>query len=293
MSEVTQQFIDAISLGGVYALLALGLAVVFSIFGLINFAHGELVTIGGYGIVAGLSFGLPFFFAALLGVLLAGIAALVMERVVFRPLRGAGVATLLLASLSVAVALQILYQQLISVRPQAVRVPDGMTGVVGFLGFDFGVIQLVSIAVTLVSLLALVYFLFRTDAGISMRAAAEDFNVTQLMGVRADRVIASAFLISGLLAGAAAVIWVSMRGSVDSMMGLLPMFKAFIATIIGGLGSLPGAVVGGFVLAFLEVILQAYLPSSISGYQSSIIFAGIIVLLMIRPQGILGKPVTA
>jgi branched-chain amino acid transport system permease protein len=150
-------------------------------------------------------------------------------------------------------------------------------------------IQLISIIVTLAMLLGLNLFLHRTMAGRAMRAAAEDFAVLRLMGLRANSVVATAFAISGLLAGVAGVLWVAQRGSVDPLMGALPVLKAFIAAIIGGLGSLSGAVAGGFLLGFIEVILQAYLPESLLPYRDAFAILLVIAVLLFRPQGLLAR----
>lgn len=288
MTDIAQNLVNALSVGGTYALLALGLAMVFSVFGLINFAHGELMTIAGYAIFFSLGAGLPFLVAILLGVIAAAVAAVAMERVAFRPLRGASVPILLLASMALGSALQVLFQNLISARPEAVSAPQFLSGTVGAGGVNLGVIQTISIVVTLCLLFGLNLFLKRTTMGLSTRAAAEDFETTRLMGIRADRVIGTAFLISGLLAGVAAISWVSTRGSVDPLMGQVPMLKAFIAVILGGVGSLPGAVVGGLLLGGIEVGLQSYLPADVLGYQDAIVFGAVIAVLLIRPRGLFG-----
>lgn len=286
MTEVLQNILNALSVGGTYALLALGLAMVFSVFGLINFAHGELMTIAGYAIFFALGAGIPFILAAVLGVAAAGLGAVSMERVVFRPLRGASVPILLLASMALGAALQVLFQDLISARPEAVTAPGFLSGTVSVGQLHLGVIQSLAIVITIALLIVLTVFLRRTTLGISMRAAAEDFQTTRLMGIRADRVIGVAFLGSGLLAGVAAVSWVAVRGSVDPLMGQLPMFKAFIAVIIGGVGSFAGAVAGGLLLGAIEVGLQSYLPSNALGYQDAIAFGIVIAVLLVKPRGL-------
>jgi len=290
MDEFLQQVVNAISLGGIYALLALGLAMVFSIFGLINFAHGELMTICGYTIYFAMKDGAPFLVAVLLGIAAAGVAALLMERIAFRPLRGSTIPVLMLASIAVSGVLQVLFQNLISARPVPIRTPDFLSESISVFGLQLGVMKLIAFAATVVVLLVMSQFLKHTTIGLSMHAAADDFAVTRLMGIRADRVIGSAFVLSGVLAGGAAVLWIALRGSVDPLMGLLPLFKAFIATIIGGLGSLSGAVAGGFLLGFIDVGLQSYLPGSLLRYQDAIAFGIVILVLLVRPHGLLGKP---
>lgn len=288
MADVIQQFINALSLGGIYAILGLGLAMVFSIFGLINFAHGDLMTIAGYVLFFTLSVGLPFALAAILAVAAATVAAMLMERVAFRPLRGASVPTLLLASLAVSIILQILFQTLISPRALPIAVPAVLGKTISLGPVSVPVMQVVAIIISVILLLLLNAMLKRTTLGIAMRAAATNFPIVRLMGINANRVITSAFAVSGVLAGGAAILWISMRGSVDPMMGLLPMFKAFIAVILGGLGRLSGAVVGGFVLAFIEVAFQVLLPSGIAQYQDALIFLLVILLLAWRPDGLVG-----
>jgi branched-chain amino acid transport system permease protein len=208
---IAQQVINAVSLGGVYALLALGLAIVFSIIGLINFAHGELMTIAGYSLLAALVFGFPFPVAAVVAIGCAAIAAVLMERIAFRPMRGADVTSLLLTSFAVSSLLKVLFQNGVSARGQAVTMPQWMTGAFSIGDFTIGVGPTISIIVSLLALVVLQLFLYRTAAGTAMRAAAEDFDVVRLMGIPAGRIIATAFLLSGILAGLAAMLWVAQR----------------------------------------------------------------------------------
>ncbi|MCV3210050.1 branched-chain amino acid ABC transporter permease [Mesorhizobium sp. YC-39] len=284
---IAQQIINAVSLGGVYALLALGLAIVFSIVGLINFAHGELMTLSGYALLAALVFGLPFPLAVLVAVSCGALAAVAMERVAFRPMRDASVTSLLLTSFAVSSLLKVVFQNGISARPQAVAMPGWMTGAFSFGDFTIGVGPSISIVVSALALIALELFLRRTVTGTAMRAAAEDFNVVRLMGIPASRIIATAFLLSGLLAGLAAMLWVAQRASVDPLMGFTPVLKAFIAAVVGGLGSLPGAVAGGFLLGIIEVLLQATLPAAVAPYRDAIVLSGVIAVLLVRPQGLI------
>ena len=289
MDLVIQQTVNAVALGGTYALLALGLAVIFAILGMINFAHGELMTITGYALFFAASAGLPFALGAPLAVLAAMSAAVLMERVAFRPVRGAGGATLLLTSFAVSVVLQVMFQNLISTRPQVVPIPSVLTGAVSFGGITVGVIQILSIVVTVVMLVLLTLFLRHTTIGLAMRAAAADFPVTRLMGVRVNAVISTAFAISGLLAAVAGILWIAQRASVDPMMGFVPVLKAFIAAILGGLGSLSGAVAGGFLLGFFEIYLAAFLPENLLPFRDAIALALVIVVLLLRPDGLIAR----
>ncbi len=293
MEVLAQQLVNALALGGTYALLALGLAMVFSVLGLINFAHGDLMTITGYTLFFAIAAGVPFAVAVPLGVGAAMLAAVAMERVAFRPVRNASAATMLLTSFALSTILHIAFQNLISARPRPVPVPDWLGGSLDLGGLEIGTIHAVSIASTALLLLALSVFLRRSLLGISMRAAALDFPVTRLMGINANAVIATAFAISGLLAGVAGVLWIAQRGSVDPVMGFLPVLKAFIAVVLGGLGSLSGAVAGGLVLGFIEVALRAFLPGELLAFREAISLSLVILLLLWRPHGLLGAPAVA
>jgi len=289
MDIVLQQLVNAFALGGTYALLALGLGIVFSVMGLINFAHGELMTATGYGIFFALMAGMPFPAALLAGLGLAVVLAVSMERVAFRPVRRSSPTIMLLTSFAVSTILHILMQNLISARPKPIPIPDSLAGAVSVAGLQIGTIQLLSIAVTIVSLTALVYFFRNTMLGISMRAAAEDFDTARLMGVRANGVIAVAFALSGLLAGIAGILWLFQRGSVDPLMGFVPVLKAFIAVVLGGMGNLTGAVAGGMLLGVIEVLLRAFLPDCLLSYRDAISLTLVIGILYIYPDGLMPR----
>ena len=287
MDLFVQQTVNALALGGTYALLALGLAVVFSIMGLINFAHGELMTISGYTLMYCGILGLPFAVSVPLAILAAVLAAVAMERIAFRPVRGGSGATMLITSFAVAMILQVLFQNLISARSQAVALPQILSQSLHLGNVIIGVNKIAAIAATVLMLIFLDRFMNRQKTGIAMRAAAEDFAVARLMGIRANTVIAGAFAISGLLAGVAAVLWVSQRASVDPLMGFTPVLKAFIAAILGGLGSLRGAVAGGFMLGFIEVYLSAFLPQGLQEFREPIGLGLVVLILLFRPNGMI------
>jgi branched-chain amino acid transport system permease protein len=287
MDVFLQQCVNALSLGGIYALLALGLAVVFSIVRLINFAHGEVMTVAGYAIWIALVWSVPVAAAILLGVVVAMLASVAMERIAFRAMRGASVTSLLITSFAVSEIIKVLFQNGITARPVSVVLPAWMSGSVNIGFLTISVMSIISITVVILSLIALTLILTRTTLGVAMRAAAEDFPVVRLVGIKANHVVALAFAISGVLAGVAAVLWVAQRGSVDPLMGAAPVLKAFIATVLGGLGSLSGAVVGGFAVGAVEVFLQGYLPESVAPYREAISLSIIIGILVLRPDGLL------
>ena len=290
-SELLQQFVNALSLGSTYALLALGLAMVFSVMGLVNFAYGELVAVTGYTMYLLVTRGVPWWIAMLCGIAAAVVLSLLMERIAFRPLRNASFLTLLFSSFAVSVIIQNVFRATVSPRQKGVPSPDFLSEVVHLGPLTASWLTVITTAVAAASLATLVVFLRSSVAGVSMRAAAEDFDVTRLMGVKANSVIALAFAISGLLAGIAGVLWVARLGSVAPHMGFVPVIKAFIATVIGGLGSLQGAVFGGFVLAFIEITFHVILPSSLQPMVDPFALLIVGVILYFKPQGLLGSSV--
>lgn len=292
MDFVLQQILNALAFGSEYALLALGLAIVFSIMGLVNFAHGEIITIGAYTmyILVVMGLGNPVFVIPL-AVLAAVLGALAFERVAFRPVRNAPTATGMLTAFGVSILVQNAFLLFISARPRAVSVLGGLNSTVQLGSLRLQSLQILELGVALVVALGLVLFLTRSVLGLAMRAAARDFAVVRLMGIRANRVIAAAFGISGLLAGIAAIFIVARRGSIEPDMGFMPVLKAFVACVIGGFGSLPGAVVGGLLLGFIEVGILVLLPQQWGGLTDAIVFALIALILVTRPQGLMGRNV--
>ena len=286
MEIFVQQLVNALALGGTYALLALGVALVFSILGLVNFAHGELLTVTGYALFFLASTALPIPVTIVIAILVAAAAALLMERIAFRPFRGGGGTTLLLTSFAVSVILQTLFQDLIDPRGKPVPIAAGLNHLVSVFGLKIALIQLISISTSLTLLLAISLFMSRTTLGISVRAAAQDFQVTRLMGISANAVVATVFAISGLLAGAAGVLWVAQRAIVDPFMGLAPVLAAFVAAVIGGLGSLSGAVLAGFILGFIEIMVRAFLPPDFQPLREGVIWFVVIAVLLVRPDGL-------
>jgi branched-chain amino acid transport system permease protein len=290
VTNAVQDIVNGLGLGGTYALLALGLALVFSVLRLINFAYGELMTITGYIMFFALGAGLATPLVLVLGILGAGAASLVMERVVFRPFRNADATTLLLTSFALSAGLQTLFQTTISANAKGVNLTF-IPGVVNIGQIQIEGTELVATITSLVVLLALGFFLLRTTLGVSIRATAENFDVARLMGIRSNRVIVTCFLVSGLLAGVAGVLWVAQVASVTPLMGTTPVLKAFVAAIVGGLGSLRGVVLAGFLLGFLETLLQTYLPGSASGYRDAVLWVILIGVLLFRPQGLFAPAV--
>lgn len=284
-----QQLINAISLGGLFALLTLGLAMVFNILGLINFAYGELVALGGYWMYITLNGGVPAAVVIPTTVLVVAVGAILMERVAFRPFRGTGV-TLLITSFAVSSMMQNAFLMTVSPRAQGVHTAAWTNELVSVGPFEVPIIRLITIGVTALCLIALLFFLRQSNMGLAMRGASEDFDAVRLMGIKANRVIAVAFGISGALAGVSALLVVAQTGVVEPTMGLALLLSAFIASVLGGLGSLVGAVVGAFLLAAIQVGFQALLPQGLLAFRDAFTFGVVAFVLLVRPQGLFGTP---
>lgn len=289
MTHAIQHIVNWLALGSIYSLLALGIAVVFSVLGLINFAHGELVTISGYSMLMFAGWGLPWGLVIPLSILAAGVAAVLMERVAYRPLRGAPVTATILVSLGLSIVIQNIFLLFVGARPRAISFPAWTDSTFHIGGVVVQWLDLATLVTTFVVLLAVLQFLRHSVRGIALRAAAEDFSVTRLMGIKANGVIRGAFLLSGLLAGVAAFFFLATASLVSPGTGFIPLLKGFVAAVIGGLGSLTGAVVGGFVLAAFETLSDVFLPNSVQPFSDAIVFGAVIAVLLLRPHGLLAE----
>jgi branched-chain amino acid transport system permease protein len=291
MQNAIQIAIDAASLGALYALLGLGVALIFGIMNLINFAYGELMMIGGYALVLLASAWAPFMLLAMLAVVV--VAALLMDRVAFKPVRDADPTTLLITSFAVSYLLQNVAIMIFGSLPRTTSAGSGLDRPISLGDVTVSRLDLIVLAVAGALIVGLVLLVRRTRLGIQMRAAAENFEMARLIGVSAERVIAAGFAISGLLAGVAAFFLVARSGSVSPTFGVSAVLIAFIATIIGGLGSLPGAVIAGFGLGVVTVILQEVLPDSLVPYRDAFVFLVVLLTLVLRPQGLIPRTARA
>lgn len=311
-----QQIVNALSAGSLYALMAVGLAMVFGILRLINFAHGDVMMIAAYLAFFCIGAGLPFLVA--MPVVVGGtvIVGLLMERVAYRPIRGAPDVAMLLTSFAVGQILQngTLLTTRLAGLPTLIAFPspDILNGVITIGAITIPKVNLASFVAGIVLLGLLTVFVTRTTLGLSMRAAAEDLPAARLVGIKVNRVVATAFGIGAGLAAVAGVLYSVQAGQINPYMGFTPVLKAFIAAVIGGFGSIAGAVVGGYVLGLLEVLvtalagigdllpagsvppelrelLQTVLPSGLASWRDAVVFVILILVLLVRPQGILGK----
>jgi branched-chain amino acid transport system permease protein len=287
IGEAIQYVVSALSLGGLYALMALGLVIVYGILRLVNFAYGELVMVAGYGLLLFGNSPLPWIGVAILSVIAATIAGVLMERIAFRPVRDSSPTTMLITSFAVSNLLQNIALLTISPRPRAPRLPAAFVESYAVGDLRIKIVDVIGIVVGVLALIGLTIFLRRTVIGLALRAAADDFTMTRLLGVRANLVIAAAFAISGFMAGIVALFWIGRTGQTYPSVGLQPVLIAFIASVVGGIESLKGAVVGGYVLGFLTIGLQTWLPQGVNNYRDAVMFGIVIVVLLIRPQGLI------
>jgi branched-chain amino acid transport system permease protein len=294
--NLIQLIVDALSQGSLYALIALGIGLVFGVMRMINFAHGELIMIGAYALVVPSASDMarpfiaawpaPLLIAAVIG--FVALAALATERFAFRPLRRREVdsATLLISSFAVSYLLQSLVLFFYTGRPKSVSIFPGLTQQITVAGVRVAMVDAVTILVTAALLATTVGFLRRARVGIEVRAAAEDFVMARMLGVKANRVIALAFGLSGAMAGAVSLLFVAKTGVLDFRMGVPLAIAGFVGTVIGGVGNLVGAVLGGFFLGVASVLLQALLPGDLRPARDAFLYSLVILVLLVRPQGL-------
>jgi branched-chain amino acid transport system permease protein len=289
-SYILTQVMNGLILGSMYALVAIGFSMIYGIVRLINFAHGDIMTIGAFVTLACVASGYISFPVAVVIVLIAGGAlGMLVERIAFRPMRGAPQVTGFIASLAVAVFLENLGLMTVSAQPRNFLVPDYLQTILHIGSQSIRVVDLGIIVLSIVLMAVLALFVRFTRAGIAMRATAENLDVARLMGIRIDRVILMAFAIGSALAAISGMMYGSKYGQINPLMGLAPGLKAFVAAVIGGVGSITGAMLGGYVLGLAEVLFVGLLPPEYSGYRNAFVFATLIIILLFMPNGLLGR----
>ena len=280
--------IDGLSLGGVYALIALGYTMVYGIAKMLNFAHGDIIMVGGYVIyVIMLRLGggaIPAVLAALAACCLLGVT---VEKVAYKPLRGASPLAVLITAIGVSYCLESLAQIIFSSDPKTVIISDALNNRVGIGSFSISYATLLTLGVTIVIMVALTLYIKFSKTGRAMVATSEDRGAAQLMGVNVTKIITITFAIGSVLAGVASAFYLIKTPTVTNTMGAMPGIKAFTAAVIGGIGSIPGAMLGGILLGVLECFSNSV--PALAPYTDAIEFGILIILLLVRPNGILGK----
>jgi branched-chain amino acid transport system permease protein len=293
VTQFIQNCVDALSVGSTYALLALSLTLVFSVMNLINFAFGMMLVWAGYSVIVMQDHSLPFALIVPLCILFSIALSLVIGRVAFKPFIGAPPITLLITSFGVLLVIQYVAIVAFGEGPRIMQTPAVLGDVVNIGSIRIPVLEIVTIVTAGIVVVAFYGLLNRTSFGAEIRASAELPRVSQLMGVSPDRVLMIVFGISGAIAGVAGLLWFAKAGAITPRSDLNPTIEAFIALVLGGLGSTRGAILGGLALGALEVSMSALLPGDALGYQPAIVFAIVIAILIVRPGGIAGSSAVA
>jgi branched-chain amino acid transport system permease protein len=278
--------IDSISAGALFAVLALGLALLFGVMRLLNFAYGELIMVGGYTMYYAQDLGVvPMI---LITIAMIVIVSLLMELIAFRPVRHAPPLTLLITSFAISFGLQQLAFMTVAKGAQKGVSPyPWLSDQHDIVGIRFSNLEILTLLIAAALLIGMTMLLKRTTIGIQLRASTEDYQMAQLVGVRGNRVISAAFAITGFLAAVVCILYVLRTGALSATMGVTPLLIAFVGGAIGGLGSLSGAALGGFTLGFLVNGVQASLPEDLSAYALMFVFLGVIAILVVAPNGLL------
>ena len=287
IQQILQQLINGISLGSIYALIALGYTMIYGIIKLINFAHGDIYMVGAYLGFYAITLGIPIVPAISISMAVTSCLGVVVERLAYRPLRHAPRISVLITAIGMSFFLEYTMMALVSPTPRT------FPATISDVSFEVGGLiisgqQLLIMGVTFLLMTILTYIVRRTKIGKAMRAASYDTEAAQLMGINADRIISITFAIGSALAAVAGVLIGIYYNAIDPLMGLMPGIKAFVAAVFGGIGSLPGAVFGGIVLGIVEAFISGL---GLSMFRDAAAFAILILVLLLRPAGIFGKNV--
>lgn len=286
-----QHLANGISLGGLYALIAIGYTMVYGILRLINFAHGDIFMMGAYMAFYGISlFTLPWYVSFLLTIPLVAILGMGVERVAYRPLRDAPRISALISAIGVSLLLENVGIVVFGGRPKAFPRPPLFAQEWNWGGVRIISLTLFIIVISLVLLVGLFYLVYKTKTGRAMRAVSWDFEVAKLMGININQVISLTFVIGSALAAAGAIMWSMKFPQLLPLMGVIPGLKCFIAAILGGIGSIPGAMLGGFLLGVGEIMIVAFFPE-LAGFKYAFAYLALILILLVKPTGLLGRVV--
>ena len=289
-SVFLQQLVNGLSLGSIYALIALGYTMVYGIVKLINFAHGDIMMMGAYAgyfvLVAMGPSPIGFCVAMFVAMLFCALLGLSIERLAYRPLRNAPRLNSLITAIAVELILQNLMRVLPFVGPNPRQFPTISVKPVNFGAVSIDGIKALVIIGSVVLMFALTFLVNYTKTGKAMRSVSYDMQASSLMGINVNKTIGITFAIGSVLAGAGGMLYATAYPMIDPLMGYMPGLKAFVAAVLGGIGSIPGAMVGGFILGVAETLTKGYGPSN---YADAISFAILIIILLVKPSGLLGK----
>ncbi|MFC2639193.1 branched-chain amino acid ABC transporter permease [Mitsuokella sp. oral taxon 131] len=284
--QVLQQLINGISLGSIYALIALGYTMIYGIIKLINFAHGDIYMVGAYiGFFSITQAGLGVIPSLMISLVTTGLLGMAVERIAYRPLRHAPRISVLITAIGVSFFLEYTSMYFVSPTPRTFPALFGDVAV-DFMGIVINGQQMLILGITAILMVVLTYIVQRTKTGKAMRATSFDTETAELMGINSDRIISITFGIGSALAAVAGVLVGIYYNSIDPLMGIMPGLKAFVAAVLGGIGILPGAVVGGLILGVVEALVSGFLSST---FRDAAAFAILILVLLVRPTGLFGK----
>jgi branched-chain amino acid transport system permease protein len=284
-----QQFVNALSLGSLYALIAIGYTMVYGILRLINFAHGDIFMVGGYLAFYGVTtFLMPWWLAVIVAIALTTVFGVGLERVAYRPLRDSPRISIMISAIGASFLLENLAIVLFDARPKAFHVPDFFAANFILEGVHIASVSLIIPVVTAVILAVLLWMVHSTRVGMAMRAVSTDIDAARLMAIDVDRIVSITFAIGSALAAVGGIMYALKYPRLEPLMGIMPGLKCFIAAVIGGIGSIGGAVLGGLLLGIIELMTVAFLPE-LTGYKDAFAFVLLIVVLLVKPTGLLGK----
>ena len=278
-------FIDGLSLGSIYALIALGYTMVYGIAKMLNFAHGDIIMVGAYAILTTLNLGGHPVLAAIAAIIICTAMGVITEKVAYKPLRAASPLAVLITAIGVSYLLQSVAQLIFGSKSQTVTI--GNYGTVNLGSAQVSVATLLTLLIGAIIMISLQLFVKKTRLGRAMLAVSEDRGAAQLMGVNVNMIITTTFAIGSALAAFASLFYLMQIPSVSPTLGAMPGIKAFTAAVIGGIGSIPGAMLGGMLLGVVEKISLS-IPV-LAPYTTAVEFALLIVILLVRPIGLLGK----
>ncbi len=283
-----QHLANALSLGSLYALIAIGYTMVYGILRLINFAHGDVFMLGAYlAFYAVATFLLPWWAAFLLAILVTALFGVVLERVAYRPLRDSPRISVMISAIGASFLIENVGIVVFGGRPKGVQVPDVMNVRLGLGGVSVMSVSVVIPVLTFAVLAVLLWVVHRTKTGMAMRAVSTDLDAARLQAIDVNRIISFTFGAGSLLAAVGGIMWSYKYPQLNPLMGTMPGLKCFIAAVIGGIGSIQGAVLGGFLLGGIELLTLAFLPT-LTGYRDAFAFVLLIVVLLVKPSGLLG-----
>jgi branched-chain amino acid transport system permease protein len=284
-----QQLINGVSLGSLYGLIAIGYTMVYGILRLINFAHGDVLMVGCYfAFYAILILSLPWYFSFLISIFLTAVLGIVIDRGAYLPVRKAPRISALITAIGVSFLLENLVLVIFGGRPKAFYRPPLFGKVIEWGDLHFLTLSLWIPFITLVFILLLLLVIYRTRAGMAMRAISRDMETVRLMGVDLNRITSITFALGSALAAAGGIMWALKFPQIDPYMGIIPGLKAFVAAVLGGIGNVIGAALGGFLLGLLEIMLVALMPG-LGGYKDAFAFLILIGILLFRPVGMMGE----